>query len=170
MDLQLDNRPPPSPTPAGGRPYPDSFTQLSTPRFPTAGPSSPITFSPQHLRSATYPTPSPLPIQRTPSLTEQFSKYGTLEGSPPGRANQELARFFAEKAEAGDARLTAFEQAGVYQLLQQGTSLSLSHSMHADTTPVSSSRRGFDSHCLHTRLQSRLDSEPLGGYPGNLFV
>lgn len=85
-----------------------------------------------------------------------------MEASPPGRANQELARFFQEKAEAGDAPLTAFEQAGVYQLLQQGMSIFPLGWMHADGTRVSSSRRGCDSYCIYTRLQSRLHSEPPG--------
>lgn len=43
-----------------------------------------------------------------------------MDMSPPSRANEELARFFSEKAES-NAPLTPVEQAGVLQLMQQGT-------------------------------------------------
>lgn len=83
------------------------------------------------------------PQQSASGVLGNGSDY-TLEGrSPPGRANEELARFFREKADRGDEPLTAIEQAGVFHLMQQGEWRSTrleSASVHSSRVLVSSSR------------------------------
>jgi hypothetical protein len=57
-------------------------------------------------------------VNRSP--TTGGSEYNTSEYGGGGRATEELARFFREKAERGEEGLTAIEQAGVMHLMQQG--------------------------------------------------
>ncbi|GAA5895716.1 uncharacterized protein JCM6883_001597 [Sporobolomyces salmoneus] len=51
------------------------------------------------------------------------SEYNTSEYGGGGAANEELARFFREKAERGEEGLTAIEHAGVMHLMQQAQSI-----------------------------------------------
>lgn len=118
--LQLEGRAPPSPTPhtystanlypnlnlaaslSASQSLPDLSFANSTPRF-----------SSNHAA-----VPSPLGRAATPSAYAD-SEAGAAR-SPPGRATEELARFFRDKADRGDEPLSAIEQAGVFALMQQG--------------------------------------------------
>lgn len=63
----------------------------------------------------------PSATTRSNASVHEGSHYALEGRSPPGRATEELARFFREKANRGDEPLTAVEQAGVFHLMQQGT-------------------------------------------------
>lgn len=120
LPLQLEGRAPPSPTPhtystanlypnlnlaaslSASQSLPDLSFANSTPRF-----------SSNHAA-----VPSPLGRAATPSAYAD-SEVG-IARSPPGRATEELARFFRDKADRGDEPLSAIEQAGVFALMQQG--------------------------------------------------
>ncbi|GAA5990265.1 hypothetical protein JCM11641_001803 [Rhodosporidiobolus odoratus] len=71
--------------------------------------------------SASLPNLAAVSIPRTSSALSRSpmnaSTYSEEDG--PSSATHELARFFQEKAERGKERLTAIEQAGVMQLMQQ---------------------------------------------------
>lgn len=87
--------------------------------FKSSTPRAPGTFSSFLPRS---PSVAAIPEMRpsTPSVWGDESMQAGTQRSPQGRANEELARFFKEKAERGDEPLTAVEQAGVFHLMQQG--------------------------------------------------
>lgn len=135
IGLEQENAPP-SPTPHGQSLYP-SLSSLST------------SYSMPNLASAAttprFPgnfAPSPLAIQRqaTPSAWGESQYDGAGRSPPAGRATEELARFFREKADRGDEPLTAVEQAGVFALMQQGEFLSLVSSEMCSLTSDSSAQ------------------------------
>lgn len=84
---------------------PSTSSGLATPRFPGA-------------------------LRRSPSrahYADAQSAYTaeSAAASSSSHATQELARFFQAKAERGEDRLSAVEQAGVFQLMQRGASSAL---------------------------------------------
>lgn len=127
---QLDGHAPPSPTPGSGRVYPSlsleasrsilnppSSSAVPTPRFPGNFQTSSEAHSPASFSQT--PT-TPLPRSIGTSTRWESAQSNGMDMFPPSRANEELARFFRDKAES-NAPLTPIEQAGVLQLMQQGT-------------------------------------------------
>ncbi|SCV70327.1 BQ2448_1721 [Microbotryum intermedium] len=124
-DHDMDANAPPSPT---------SYQNI----YPNLGSSITASKSMPHLVSAMASSATPRPHGGFTSTWPRSATRGDLtpvsasaaswgqaesmfgsERSPPGRANEELARFFREKADRGDEPLTAIEQAGVLHLMQQ---------------------------------------------------
>ncbi|SGY14904.1 BQ5605_C013g07160 [Microbotryum silenes-dioicae] len=124
-DHDMHANAPPSPTPYQNI-YPNlgssitaskSMPQLASTLASNATPRPRGGFTSAMPRSATRADLAPFSASAA-SWGQAESVFGS-ERSAPGRANEELARFFRDKADRGDEPLTAIEQAGVLHLVQQ---------------------------------------------------
>lgn len=99
-----------------------SATMPNLAALAAAGPStSSSTLTTPHLPGALRRSPSHAAgsAARYADVRSAYTAESVLESSST-HATQELARFFQDKADRGEDRLSAVEQAGVYQLMQRG--------------------------------------------------